>query len=750
MKTQIEKCRKLIDCGLSLITIGENKIPNTKWKPSQSKQLNKDDFEKVWNLPDTNGVGIVTGYDNLEVIDVDLKVLSSLKLQQDFWNEYLQLLKNNIDDFDNKFVIYKTINNGYHIIYKCQTIVGNKKIAKLENNSALIETRGIGGYIFIYDKQVSINSYSQIKEISVLDRATLWECSKIYDYINKDVIPKKEKKETENNSEQEIKTWDDYNTKKSIWDLINNDFTIVKKLKDKTIIRRNGAESAHSGYVFTDSNCMYLFTTATAYPNEKLLSSFAIYTYKNHGGNFSESTKQLYKDGYGSRIIKKVESIEKSITYDVKDLEFPIDIFPQSIQNYILQCKETLNGSIDYMGSSFLWLMSVIIGNSIKIEVKTGWLEPANVWICCVGKPGIGKTPSINHIIFPLTKKNNKEIKNYIKEKEKYDNYYELDKKEREQVEEIKKPMKSQFIANDVTIEALIDLHEESKNSVGVFKDELAGWFKDMNKYRAGSDLEFWLSSWSNKGVAVNRKTSKNSFVESPIIPVLGGIQPSILTNFFTDENKDNGFIDRMLTCFPDLQVDVYCNKTIEESALTWYNDYIVNFYELVKTKVVKKDEDGEIVSHTAFFTKDSEAEWIRMHDEITSIQNSEIENEYMKSMLPKQKSYIPRFALLINCLSVYDAGGKDNMLHVTMESILKAEKLSKYFIANAKKIKTESIEKNEIKKLIVLNKDKSTKEKAIEIFRNHPEAKKNEVAETLGISRQMLHKYLKDGVQKS
>lgn len=307
--------------------------------------------------------------------------------------------------------------------------------------------------------------------------------------------------------------------------------------------------------------------------------------------------------------------------------------------------------------------------------------------------------------------------------------------------------MKSQFIANDVTIEALIDLHEESKNSVGVFKDELAGWFKDMNKYRAGSDLEFWLSSWSNKGVAVNRKTSKNSFVESPIIPVLGGIQPSILTNFFTDENKDNGFIDRMLTCFPELQVDVYCNKTIEESALTWYNDYIVNFYDLVKTKVVRTDEDGEIVSHTAFFTKDSEAEWIRIHDEITSIQNSEIENEYMKSMLPKQKSYIPRFALLINCLSVYDAGGKDNMLHVTNESILKAEKLSKYFIANAKKIKTESIEKNEVKKVIVLNKDKSTKEKAIEIFKNHPDAKKNEVAETLGISRQMLHKYLKDSL---
>lgn len=57
------------------------------------------------------------------------------------------------------------------------------------------------------------------------------------------------------------------------------------------------------------------------------------------------------------------------------------------------------------------------------------------------------------------------------------------------------KPTKKQFIANDITIEALVDLHQQNDISVGVFKDELAGWFKDMNKYKPGSDLEFWLST---------------------------------------------------------------------------------------------------------------------------------------------------------------------------------------------------------------------------------------------------------------
>jgi len=113
--------RKLIDHGLSLITIGEDKIPNYPWKKSQTIAISKDTFETQYNhqtdttyeykgetkvLKATKGIGIVTGYNGLEVIDIDLKVLKSLKEQQDFWSEYLGFLKDNIDMFDDKFVIY--------------------------------------------------------------------------------------------------------------------------------------------------------------------------------------------------------------------------------------------------------------------------------------------------------------------------------------------------------------------------------------------------------------------------------------------------------------------------------------------------------------------------------------------------------------------------------------------------------------------------------------------------------------------
>jgi hypothetical protein len=88
-----------------------------------------------------------------------------------------------IDSFEDKFVIYKTINNGYHILYRCSKIEGNKKIAKLKGQTeAIIETRGIGGYVFVYENQISEKSYTEIQEISELDREVLFEISKTYNY----------------------------------------------------------------------------------------------------------------------------------------------------------------------------------------------------------------------------------------------------------------------------------------------------------------------------------------------------------------------------------------------------------------------------------------------------------------------------------------------------------------------------------------------------------------------------------------
>lgn len=739
--------KRLSDSNLSIIPVSADKRPMGSWKTYQTHARTKEEIEKL-NSP---LYGLVTGFSGVEVIDVDLKVFSTLQEQNDFWNELLSFLKDNIDDFDKKFVIYKTKNQGYHILYRCELIVGNTKIAVLEGHKeAVIESRGIGGMVVLYENQISKLSYSEIQNISVRDREIVWGIAKTYNYINHDEIePPKIKEKTYEDSI--ITPWDDYNQKVSIFDIISGELKIVRTLNDRYILQRIGSENPMSGSVFKANGCMYLFSTGTSFEHEKLYSSFTAYTRLFHHDDYTASARELYHKGYGTRIVhKKLEKadLEKRETpvINKNDLVFPIEIFPVPIQSYILECKETLDSSIDYMGCSMLWLVSVIVGNSIQIEVKKGWTETATIWLAVVGKAGLGKTPSIHNIIKPLLMANNKEIKNYIKQSEKFEYYDKLSAKEKKDHEEIQRPIKSQFIANDITIEALVELHQENPNSVGVFKDELAGWFKDMNKYREGSDLEFWLSTWSGKAISLNRKTAKSAFVDKPLVSVLGGIQPSILNSFHTDDNKDNGFMDRMLLSYPDLDIEKWNDKEMDYDTIQWYQDSIISFYETIKHKVVQYDSDGDIEPKTAIIPKESKSEWIRVFNEYTDIQNSDEENEYMKSMLPKQKSYLPRFALLLNTLdSFFDDTHTADAMKISKESILKAEKVSKYFIAMAKKIKVNSIETHEIKTIITTNKLKSNKEKFTELYKINPDLDKKEVAEILGVSLQMIYKYIKE-----
>jgi hypothetical protein len=736
--------KKLVDCGFSIIPVDEKKTPIGAWKKYQTQARTKEEIDNL-NSP---LYGLVTGYNDLEVLDTDLKVFATLKEQNDFWNEYLSFLTDNIDDFDKKFAIYKTKNQGYHILYRCKKIEGNTKIAKLKDQKeAVIESRGKYGMVVIYENKVSKLSYSEIQLISERDRDIAWSISKTYNYIDETTIetPKVKQKTFD---EAIIKPWDDYNQKVSIFDIVNDDVKVVRQLADKYIIKRIGSENPTSGSIFKSNGCMYLFSTGTIYPHGKLITPFIAYTYKFHNGDFSESAKEIYKQGYGTRIVKKQIEVEKKDLPKIneKDLIFPIDIFPEPIQSYILECNQTLDSSIDYMGCSMLWLISVVVGNSIQIEVKKGWNETATIWLAVVGKAGLGKTPSIHNIIKPLLSANNKEIKNYIKQSEKFEYYDKLSAKEKKEHEEIQKPVKTQFIANDITIEALVELHQENKNSIGVFKDELAGWFKDMNKYREGSDLEFWLSTWSGKAISLNRKTARSSFVDKPLVSVLGGIQPSILNAFYTEDNKDNGFMDRMLLSYPSLEIENWNDNEMNYDTIQWYYDSIISFYETIKHKVVEYDDDGDIKPKIAVIGSDAKKEWIRLFNEYTSIQNSDEENEYMKSMLPKQKSYLPRFALLINAFdSFFDIECKSNALVISKESIIKAEKLSKYFIAMAKKIKVNTIETNEIKTIINQNKSKSIKEQFIELYKVNPDLNKKEVAENLGVSLQMIYKYIKE-----
>ncbi len=75
--------------------------------------------------------------------------------------------------------------------------------------------------------------------------------------------------------------------------------------------------------------------------------------------------------------------------------EFPILIFPQFIQETIIELFDNANYNIDYISASILTALAGIIGNSFHLRKHIEWIENPTLWMVIVGKNGQNKSAAI-------------------------------------------------------------------------------------------------------------------------------------------------------------------------------------------------------------------------------------------------------------------------------------------------------------------------------------------------------------------
>ena len=487
---------------------------------------------------------------------------------------------------------------------------------------------------------------------------------------------------------------------------------------------------------------MYLFSSATAYPQETLLSPFAVFAHKYHNEDFKAAAKDLYEKGYGKRLTAPTVNIKDDITDDeviVTDNPFPLDIFPEQVEYNINERNRVLGLNADFMACGLLWSTSLIIGNNIKLELKRGWNASANIWIACVADTGVGKSPSIKLFVDPLQKINTNEVKQYAKNRDKFQEWDKLSTKEKELRDEVKMPHNKQFIANDTTLEALVELHSFNPNGVGMFKDELAGWVLDMNKYRDGSDEQFWLSSFDGDSHTSNRKSTGVSHISKPHIPILGGIQPKILTDLAATGNKaDSGFMDRILFAYPDIKPTHVKDEDIDQDLIDWVASYVESMHSDMKDKT-SYDEEGEVITETYTLTPDAYNSWKAKANAFVDMQNDDKYNQRIKSVLPKMKTYLGRFALICHHLSADKNSNK-----VSVESMEKAGKLVTYFLNNAIRVLSDRVKTSNIKTVLgSLKAISSTTDKVKAVYKSGLPFTNIELAKEIGVSTKTVSRTL-------
>ncbi len=389
------------------------------------------------------------------------------------------------------------------------------------------------------------------------------------------------------------------------------------------------------------------------------------------------------------KTIPESKNMEQDEPFEFKIDEspgFPVEVFPKAFRHIIQETNEKLLFPIDYIASSILYAVSVSIGNSLSVKVKEGWTEHCTLWLALVGRPGTNKSHPFSFALEPLWVKQNEFFKEYKQKLIEFERTNALAKEEK-QIEKIIEnvlPRCRRFILQDFTIESMAEKHNENPRGLGIVVDELATWLGNMNKYSGGSDQEVWLSTWSRKSLLIDRKSMKEAIsIESPFLCVGGTTQDGILKSLFTGAKQKNGFIDRILFCYPaELEYPQWNDQNIDPFLKTDYQLLINKVLELP----LQADQFGNLAPRELQYSVNALKHvkfWYNLKaDILNSSQNTDLASLYSKLEI-----YLYRFSLIIQTMRWVCS--ESDLEEIEEISVLRAIELIEYFKNNALKVQS-------------------------------------------------------------
>ena len=417
------------------------------------------------------------------------------------------------------------------------------------------------------------------------------------------------------------------------------------------------------------------------------------------GNNKNKAPKTLQSSrGNNNSDKNKSKKIEKTI--DRLDLEkdflsltargehpFPIHIFPDVIQEIIIEGNDKYQFVWDYMGAGILSAASAAIGNSFHVQVKKGWTEKCNLYLVIVGRPGDSKSHALDFCFRPIHEIEKRNFAIYEKAMEEYERNSE------ENSNSSKKPQLKKFLISDFTPEALIKIHSNNRRGIYIYVDELNQWLKNFNRYNNSGEDETYLTLWSGGPISIDRASGKSLRIDYPFVGVIGSTQISKLREFGKGGRDSNGFMDRLLFVYPHNKGMIKWNlKTVNDQVLENYNSIISKLIDL------KYDDDykGKIIP----IEKSAKEFLFKWQNDRKS--NHPI--DYERSIEVKLQQYVIRFALILQLL--YHASDEETRSQIELPSVKGAIKLFEYFYRNAIEVREETLGIHSEKSLSVTQKE--------------------------------------------
>ncbi len=379
------------------------------------------------------------------------------------------------------------------------------------------------------------------------------------------------------------------------------------------------------------------------------------------------------------------ELIQTHVMQLVEELnagDFPVNVFPDAIQDIIRGTNDALKFPVDFTACAMLYAASAVIGNSVKIRVNNSWIDGTTLYMALIGKPGTNKTHPLNFALRPIMQRDRANFKEYEQAREQYK--IALMRAKADGGEPPEKPFWQRAIVTDFTPEALAEIHRHNPRGLAVYSDELNGWLKNFNRYNRGSETEFWLSNFSGTQISIDRKSSEPILIPHPQISVCGSIQPGILHELKANNRGENGFVDRILFCYPDnLKKDYWSETELPTQLIKSWDRIVTNLMSLP----IHINPDGELEPMILDFTPEAKEKLMQWQRKNTDAAN-DIENEQLAGVYSKFEIYCVRLSLILEMMSWATRENANNARNaVNANAVNGAIRLIEYFRSTATRV---------------------------------------------------------------
>jgi len=373
-----------------------------------------------------------------------------------------------------------------------------------------------------------------------------------------------------------------------------------------------------------------------------------------------------------------LEDLSRAIDIDMQNSPsgFPLEIFPDAMQNLIHNAKETKGFDKDYFSAGVLSVCASAIGNSVNLHNGSYKSKPI-LWLSIIGSRGTGKT---HPLIFAKEPLNDKDSQTYSEYQSLMLEFEKVDKDAK-----CKKPNFGKFILMDFTPEKLAESLQHNEKGVLIFKDELMGWINSFDQYKKGGDQQMYLELFNGNELTVDRVTKEPIRITQTNVNILGCIQPEKIKKLADNDRVADGFLDRFLFVYPEnLEPHLFTGVDIPEAHKENYKRLINNLLEAPQ-QTIKTD-----ASNIEVFIQ-----W--QHQKATDCFNDTLE----RSIQAKMETYVWRLALIIEMMQQAVTGTFNTSLQ--NESLEKAIRLVEYFRLNALRVHDRIMTKNPLDDLTAL-----------------------------------------------